>query len=56
MYTHYKYTHLVLLIKGQVAWISEKQRLSVKSSAKASFYDEKLHCVRFYDRIEREIT
>ena len=40
-------------LKGQVAWILEKQRLPVKTSAKASFYGEKLHHVRFYDRRER---
>ena len=40
--------------KGQVAWISEKQRLPVKTSRKASFYGEKLHCGRFYDRLERD--
>ena len=34
------------LIKGQ--------RLPVKTSGKASFYGEKLHCGRFYDRLERE--
>ena len=39
--------------KGQVAWISEKQQLPVKTSGKASFYGEKLHHVRFYDRRER---
>ena len=35
--------------KGQVAWISEKQRLPVKTSGKASFYDKKIHCGRFYE-------
>ena len=39
--------------KGHVAWISEKQRLPVKTSAKANFYGEKLHRVRFYDWRER---
>ena len=41
-------------VKGHVAWISEKQRLPVKTSAKTSFYGEKLHCGRFYDRLERD--
>ena len=43
-----------LFFKGQVAWISEKQRLPVKTSGKASFYGGKLHCGRFYDRPERD--
>ena len=43
-------------IKGQVAWISEKQRLPVKTSGKARFYDEKLHIGRFYDRLERDFV
>ena len=43
------------MLKGQVAWISEKQRLPVKTSRKARFYgDEKLHCGRFYDQLERD--
>ena len=41
-------------VKGQVAWISEKQRLPVKTSGKASFYVEKLHCGLFYDWLERD--
>ena len=41
------------LLKGQVAWISEKQRLPVKTFAKASFYGEKLHCGRLYEWRER---
>ena len=36
------------------AWISEKQRLPVKTSGKARFYGEKLHYGRFYDRLERD--
>ena len=42
------------MLKGQVAWISEKQQLPTKTSGKASFYGEKLHCERFYDRLERD--
>ena len=55
--------HVTLLkkqfLKGQVAWISEKERLPVKTSAKANFYGEKLspcekpHHVRFYNRRKR---
>ena len=41
-------------VKGQVAWISEKQRLPVKTSGKARFHGEKLHCGRFYDRLESD--
>ena len=41
-----------VLIKGQVAWISETQQLPAKSSGKARFYGEKLHCGRFYDQLE----
>ena len=41
-------------VKGQVAWISEKLRLPVKTSGKAGFYGEKLHRGRFYDRRERD--
>ena len=41
-------------VKGQVARISEKQRLPVKTSGKASFYGEKLHCGQFYNRLERD--
>ena len=33
---------------------SQKQRLPVKTSGKACFYGEKLHCGRFYDRRERD--
>ena len=40
------------VVKGQVSWISEKQRLPVKTSGKACFYGEQLHCGRFYDRRE----
>ena len=42
-------------IKGQVAWISEKQRLPVKTSAKASFYSENLHWWAVLGPREREI-
>ena len=37
-----------------MAWISEKQQLPVKTSGKASFYGEKLHCGFFYDRLKRD--
>ena len=49
-------TNALCTFKGQVAWISEKQRLPVKTSGKASFYDEKLHYGRFYDRLERDFV
>ena len=50
----FAYTNQEQIFKGQVAWISEKQRLPVKTSGKANFYGEKLHCGRFYDRRERD--
>ena len=52
---HHPYSLFPLcnLFKGQMTWISEKQRLPVKTSATASFYGELLHRVRFYDRRER---
>ena len=44
-----------ICLKGQVAWISEKHRLPVKTSGKACFYGEKLHVLWVvYDQLERD--